>query len=532
MNRHHLTALALAAMIGWAGRPASAQVRQIQGGNALDANPMVGSGGINFAAPPPPINRANALMTGRVGGGGGFQGYSPIRDSSSFLMGLPSAGLSSFNARGISVADVIAGQSNYQPRLYYDPSRTVTNVGSVQRGLNRPGTSMPLSPYALPRATVEPIQRDPISYEALNRRQATGHGMAIEPALQRVSPRVISGGMDTPGYTGSVYDRTQAVPLSDVRRWSDRTTARPNVAARAGDRVPFEVDRRRTTGTIESPLDSVLGTGRMDERLDYRINAGATGQPTPAPGAASPAPGQPTLVSPAAADLTPALPEPAMEPAGFGQDRFDDMAVIVTEARSRAAAEATHARAVQAQWVDRYLAQPVTSFVGTSETTLNRYLSLAEAQIHEGNYYRAARYYEMAGAMDPNSPLPFMGQAQALMAAGEYMTAVNLLCRAIEAFPAIAYFRIDLNAFITDGLALERRRADLERLLAENDDYRLRFLLGYIEYFSGLRLPGLENLAKAAAKAPKGSPIAGFTELLKERMSVLAPAEPASGTSP
>ena len=49
---------------------------------------------------------------------------------------------------------------------------------------------------------------------------------------------------------------------------------------------------------------------------------------------------------------------------------------------------------------------------------------------------------------------------------------------------------------------LDRRRADLERRLETKDDYRLRFLLGYAEYSTGLQKLGLADMSKAAAAAP------------------------------
>jgi hypothetical protein len=42
----------------------------------------------------------------------------------------------------------------------------------------------------------------------------------------------------------------------------------------------------------------------------------------------------------------------------------------------------------------------------------------------------------------------------------------------------------------------------LEQQLEVSDDFRLRFLLGWTEYMSGLTDPGLANMRKAAAAAP------------------------------
>ena len=92
-------------------------------------------------------------------------------------------------------------------------------------------------------------------------------------------------------------------------------------------------------------------------------------------------------------------------------------------------------------------------------------------------------------------------------------------------FPEIAYFKLDLNAFVTDPQVLDVRRADLETRLAEREDYRFRFLLGFIEYYSGLEEFGLENLKRAAADAPPGSAIAQFPTSLRVGRVLLEAAE-------
>jgi hypothetical protein len=51
---------------------------------------------------------------------------------------------------------------------------------------------------------------------------------------------------------------------------------------------------------------------------------------------------------------------------------------------------------------------------------------------------------------------------------------------------------------VVDLTVLGKRRAYLEQRLEKYDDFRLRFLLGFAEYYSGLDKPGLDNLTKAA----------------------------------
>ena len=71
----------------------------------------------------------------------------------------------------------------------------------------------------------------------------------------------------------------------------------------------------------------------------------------------------------------------------------------------------------------------------------------------------------------------------------------------------------------------DRRRADLERRLTYREDYELRFLLGYLELYSGLTDAAQKNLTLAAKGAPKDSVIARFPDLVfgMERIPIFKP---------
>lgn len=145
----------------------------------------------------------------------------------------------------------------------------------------------------------------------------------------------------------------------------------------------------------------------------------------------------------------------------------------------------------------------------------------AEQYLKSGEFYRALAHYEMAQAFDRGNPLLDLGQGHALIGAGEYLSAVLRITRGIERFPEIVHFKFDLRRLITDLDLLDIRRADLDKRLAKEEDYRYRFLLGYIEYYMGLEEFGLEHLKKAADDAPPESIIARFPDLL-EKSKLLA----------
>jgi hypothetical protein len=162
------------------------------------------------------------------------------------------------------------------------------------------------------------------------------------------------------------------------------------------------------------------------------------------------------------------------------------------------------------------LNQPVASFAGTADTRINEYLRTAEQHLRDEQYYRAAALYELATMVDPGNPLVWLGHGNALIAAGDYRSAIRSLLRGIEQFPDIGSFRMNLHDFIPNASLLESRRASLEAQLSTRENPEIRFLLGYIEYFTGLKDFGLANLRTAAEAVPDDSVIARFPALLDE----------------
>jgi hypothetical protein len=165
--------------------------------------------------------------------------------------------------------------------------------------------------------------------------------------------------------------------------------------------------------------------------------------------------------------------------------------------------------------------EPIRTFVGTEDSVLNQWLARGEELLADGEYYRAADAYRMARAVDFENPLPLLGSTMALLAAGDYLSSANTLFQAIRLFDSLALFRIDLTAFVPDLAALDRRRADLEQRLSRFDDFRLRFLLGYAEYCSGLEEFGLRNMQRASENMPEHlDHVKEFVQVLQRRHSV------------
>lgn len=565
--------LSVVAFSAWS-LPAAAQVRgpidHRVDGRALDASNQLGAGGYNASQNQYRFNAGNLVITGNVTGGRAFRGFSPIRDSSSLFMSLPTSRLGHFQRDSIGLGDVMAGRSQAVASPFYLPSSTATGAGgfgggfsptmpgrrqtafvvprvdlftgkslSLSAGLN-PGSFKPtaetLDPRFLPRQQVitSPYGRDVGTFQSL-------------PAPLPTDANVLSSRRlaDSPVFGLPDY---QSDPPG--RRWGNRAGAQ---AGRTRSRASL-LDRLYDTDTAGSPFEFAPTLFNEAERRDLLTDRSTR---TPGEGAMSSA----RLLEPPSSSgrstqplTTPIGGEPAQgvaanteglrpapyDPSEFipaGRSVYQDFQRAVqwtkthsdslepgpegeTEDAAEGVSDGEEAPAggfdVSVSYVLQILNQSPKSMAGTLETDLNVRIRKAEALMRQGEFYNAAAQYAIAASLEPGDPLLRLGQGHAYLAAGDYLSAVYFLTQGLERFPEVARFRLDLYDFVSDPNVLDIRRADLETKLEKQDDYRLRFLLGYAEYYGGLKKFGLPQLRRAAEDAPADSVIARFPRMLED----------------
>jgi len=512
----------------------------VQQGNALDASNLVGSGGINDARIRPQYNLGNNIVSGTSRGGTAFRGFSPVRDASSLFLGtagqggsagagaVPSSGMSTFIRDSVSMGDARRSRTRAAPlggfmggsigprgsELYFPRESTVTSLGAMRQGLNQPGSSQVRSEFIAPRAESRARLTNPLAQQDTNLLQSP---LQLSSRLVRADTgREITGPVNPRLLSSPLFGAFRAVPMTEVADQAQRdrglTTGlrqpedlRAQPAGPADLRAGGALDLRTWTPDGLSPLDRLLG-----------------GQPAPPVPDGAPPPGvvgaQGQVSGDAFAELQgrllrPTIPLPDEQMTGPGAAEPAGVAAPQGPAGMLAAAGE----------------QPLRTFVGTERSAVNGYLAQAEEQLKSGQYYGAATAYGMAHAIDPRNPLPLIGRAMALLAAGDYVSSVTDLFQGIAVFESLAMVRIDLTAFVPDLKILDRRRADLERRLANFDDYRLRFLLGFAEYSSGLIDAGTANIRKAAESLPEGmDAVRRFAAALGSSRSQVGPAAPAT----
>jgi len=519
-----------------------------QDGRLFDANTQLGAGRYNYTRRPlSPLLSGNLSATGNVSRGFSLRSFSPIQSPTAFRGVLGSGALSAFRRDSVSVADAASPLGQMIGRPYYDPAQTVPSAGFLrgQYGVDWDTQRIPSLPAPSPSALGVPIV-GPLDLRLPSGQDLRSRILGAAPQPSRPEASTIFGvnrfaeplggptdsrGLPASHGWGTQLERESLDPLTKMTRRADAASA---MWPPLDSRLPEQQAGPEPLGT---PLEMALDGDAMGLLLAGRpgvqggIWLGASDATRPLPGVMQPvtAGDQPPAEAPSPAAAA-RLVDPSMLP---GNDVYTDMQLALTLQRNPAAEWFTDMQAVIRQgaaaapelqefadaqaeeFVGRVMDQPIHTFVGRGASALNDELLKAEALLDIGQYYDAAARYEIAQVIDPLNPLPLIGKGHALLAAGEYLSAAVFLARGLERFPELVRFHVDLERLIGGGEIIDIRRADIMRRLADREDPRLRFLLGYLEYHTGDRESGLKHLEKAAAQAEVGSIIRRYPAMLR-----------------
>jgi hypothetical protein len=517
----------------------------VQQGNVMDANPQTNSGGLNSGTRYSGYQMGNRIVSGNVGGGASFRGYSPIRDPSSLFFtnyaqplagagvsgvsnsglatytagsGLPSDRLYGFNRSSVSIANARAG---YIPgslsRTPYYSSSTVANTGAIIAGLNRPGSSQLLTPYGPARPTdARLLPNNPLDTSDTG----VGSLLGVSSRLVRIDNGQSLTGSINPRLAGSrLFGAVREVPLDSLVSQARRNEggASTLLAQPTGREGPPSLIQPRPTvqpGQQDQPANdhSTPGQGQgaaAGNPSGYLATSVKTGTLANADDVYG-------LMRSRNSTLSRRLTAPG--PTGVAGGRDTDGKTPAVGANPPSPPDEEDSLG------------PLRTFVGTQNSLLNTRLSEGEGFLKQGQYYRAAESYSQAQAVDPTNPLPHLGRSVSLLAAGDYMSSATAMYTAIRLFDSLGRFQIDLKAFVPEAGVLENRRADLEKRLQLFDDFRLRFLLGYLQYSTGLPDAGLANMEAATQKSPAEFQAVGrFVADLRAKRHTAPATQPAGG---
>ena len=146
-------------------------------------------------------------------------------------------------------------------------------------------------------------------------------------------------------------------------------------------------------------------------------------------------------------------------------------------------------------------------------------MTLAQLDMQQGRYSRAAESFALASVYNPTDAKPQIGRSRALLAAGEYLGSAVSLAKAIELDPRVALMKSDLVEGIGGPDQFIQRITELQQRAETNAAPGLQLLLAYV--YQQMDRPDEARTAIRAAK--KGLPSSPSVALLQAAIEGVAP---------
>jgi len=431
----------------------------------LDANPRVGSGGVNQRNSTRRIN-SQLYVTGQVSGLARFRGSVPYTPGNELSLQLPSASLSRFIQESIGLKEVRGG-NNFTTSEYFDRARTVPSQRDIALGRTLKGTS-------IARGTVSAA---PLRSQ-LQADVTRSYAHILETGITRTEVQWTSF---QPGKSGISTD------FNTTRR---NVPARSGPAAgtlfglaRAEDRFRLarqiaDLSTEKTNENTQTPPAREMltdPTRSPDIRVDPNSEIDRPGQPLPAPD-------EDVFI-----DVLRSLKnrrKPTASPSAIDNDNND--------ARNMPA----HGEKVGYSKKSGLL---VSSLAGKGADRFNQRMRTGEFQMRSGRYYSAAAAFKAAGLYDRSNPLANIGAGFALFAAGESVSASREIQFAIKTFPTLTETRFEATEMIPVADLSNRLKQLKSRLDKSNPDAPNLDLL----FLSTFMYQNTGQFAKARADAVK-----------------------------
>lgn len=454
ISRTRYRLIALAWGVATLSATLSGQVRQVQQGNALDANPMVGTGGRNTAIRSSRFN-SNLYVTGQVTGLGRFRGDVPYRAQNELGITLPSAAtVSNFLAESVGVGDVRQGRP-LVPSPYFDRQRTI--VARQQTGFS----------------------------------QNLRVGVPVENLTDAARRDLYLGA--TEGYArvqGAGEDAVALPPTTDY----ENSVVTPSAG---GPRL--RQPARELPSMVAAPVPGLFGLHQADERyrlareiseLDQQdrsnpvLDVGKAIQDRSKLEKSLADPASDTIGRPASSRPTPQ--EDADKDTFVQVMRHLQLKRLQEQGRDDADRQGAISSSRNVR-LDDQRQIVIDRLAGEKPDVLNTFMRSAESQMQTGRFYEAAELFKRAGHQDPSNPLPQVGAGLALFAAGEPVSAARQIEAAFAEFPALMETRIVAGQMVP-AHALRKQLGELEKKMdtgVHRDDPRMLMLASFLSKATG-----------------------------------------------
>jgi len=520
---------------------ASGQPTRTQLGQALDANPLIGSGGLNPQVRGFRAFDAQRYVNRQVSGLGAFSGNVGYFPADELRLELPSDTLSTFRRQSVGLADVASGRT-YAPAPYFDPARTAWRAGGIIAGRNV--TPVGRTGGAEGSAAVSAFV------------DARVGGLSLTPGASTKLSGLPGGRGDIPqiraqsglakyleqlqfGSSPRAADVTMFGSLS--RRERDRLAGQLANAALRDEQLGQVLDSHRLpdAGTVTATsTNEQLRTGGESEKSEISPAAWA---PQESQAQAEQVPIVPpitsdqlTTASQTQRDILAALMEyygvskrPDSKQTAENADAGpgDQELTPLAPARGRPGPGGGGTASNHGLFELRPSAGIVLhSLAGNQADRFSRAMRKAQQQLKEGRYYQAIGNYQLATTLAPANPLARVGMALASFAAGETHSAALQLRRAIRIYKDVLVPSVDVAALMGERVFVSRLDA-LDQKLAEAGDRvdgSLVLLAAVMHHWAGQ-----DAKARALAGRLRGDPDESLRSCAMYLLSLL----PASGSA-
>ena len=503
-----------------------AQQYASQDGHFLDANPRLGSMGINpnarLDALVPRVNN-NLYITGNITGGGSFQGIIPYRSSMEFQGTLGSSTLSNFRRDSVGVNNLSSGLPTRHPFVdysrtltgirqrqvvrsheFYQPKRVATTPFTVRTNLQY-NQNLAMRPLEQPNFSLnvsQPRQFNP--YKPLGAPGQKPEWLEGPTAdlLQGKTPAGTTPELIQPLVPGQgELAQDQNLLPNDLRIQPMQPLTDEQETVQSAPSLLTSDNRDLTGQTIqqEQELLGALGTGVGIETLTEAENQFAPAETQSQGTGKIDFPGMPPV------GINPAMPETGTPQEDSDPTKVSPLADLLPESSNLLTNQTPLKREKPSYWPKPF--QPKLSVTGMPTTSLtssgpSKNQSNFEAQsrqqfqasmqqaaelLQKGRFYRAADAYSTAIVYDYASGAAHQGKAHALFGAGEYMSAAYFLYQALKLDPKLAKQRTDLRKLFADEKKFPSRLKELNDWQTKSNAAELKFLQGYVLYQIGSR---------------------------------------------
>ena len=472
-----------------------------QQGHLLDANPRIGSFGLNTNTRLDSlIPRANLYVTGNITGGVRFQGVVPYRSGNEFQGSLGSSTLSDFRRDSTGLDTLSSPIGSRRP--YIDASRSVTrtygrNVVNT-KGINKvqltpvgaaipgqysydSGSSMrPLSKtYSLGSSSVMPKFR-----------MANTHAGPTDPrSLATQTPEASRADLFRPGIAPDQKN------IRSIQTETSPTQPQTETSTTELSKTPFGTSPYQLRGLYQQPTPTTEQSKAHADQQDQTDEMRQSNSPVPFQ-LHQRQPGQADSTE-QSSDETPDESSTIGTP--VGRSPFSTLPSAVSRPRGTLIQSRFHSPLSRSSRLGAgrgiTTATPITK-IGKSDDSnselanayrqqLDFYTDRGEKLMRQKSYYQAANAYGTAILYGPQNARLYLAKAQALFGAGEYMSSAYFLNQALELSPELARAETKSEQIFPDRKKFEEQMKELDTWQKRTGQPMLLFLKGYALYLDG-----------------------------------------------